>query len=76
MTPTLENLGLRQLSIEDRLALAEQLWNSVVEDVDQQTLTPTEEAELERRIALTDANPNRGVSWEVIRAEAKSRWKR
>jgi putative addiction module component (TIGR02574 family) len=32
-------------------------------------------AELDRRLAEDDANPNDTVSWESIRTEAQARWK-
>jgi len=76
MTPTLQQLGLHQMSIEDRLALAQQLYESVAEELDQQHLTPAQRAELERRIAAADANPQAGIAWEVIRAEARARWQK
>jgi putative addiction module component (TIGR02574 family) len=31
-------------------------------------------AELDRRLAEDDANPNDTVSWETIRTEAQARW--
>ena len=31
-------------------------------------------AELERRIALSDADPTRGVTWEEVRCAARERW--
>ena len=36
-------------------------------------LTPEQEAELKRRIALWDADPNRGIPWETVRDEARKR---
>ncbi|MBX9582415.1 MAG: addiction module protein [Gemmataceae bacterium] len=32
-------------------------------------------AELERRIADSDANPGSGIPWEVVRAEARKRFR-
>jgi len=32
------------------------------------------DAELERRIALSDADPTRGVTWEEVRCAARERW--
>ncbi len=31
-------------------------------------------AELERRVALADADLDRGVPWEIVRAAARARW--
>jgi putative addiction module component (TIGR02574 family) len=76
MSPTLEQFGLEILSADDRLALAEALWDSVHEVLDQAPVAPEVRVELERRAARSDADPPRGVSWEVVRAEARARWGR
>jgi len=64
--------GIDQMSIEDRLALAQRLWDSVVAELERQPLTPEQRAELERRVAAADANPDAGIPWEVIRAAGAS----
>ncbi len=74
MPPTLQELGLDRLSVEDRIALAQALWDSASQDMEQTPLTAAQRAELERRIAAADANPGAGVPWEVVRAEARARW--
>ena len=76
MTPTLQELGidLDRLSIEDKLAVADQLWDSVVVAMENEAPTPTQRAELERRIARADADPKRGVPWETVLADARARW--
>lgn len=35
MPPTMKDLGIDQLPVEDRLALAEEIWKSVVADLEQ-----------------------------------------
>lgn len=76
MSPMLQQFGLDTLSTDDRLALAEALWESVQEALDQAPIAPEVRVELERRAALSDANPSRGIPWDVVRAEARSRWGR
>jgi putative addiction module component (TIGR02574 family) len=76
MSPTLQQLGIDKLPIEDKLALAQQLWDSVATDLERMPLTEAQRAELERRVAAADANPGEGIPWEVIRAEARARWQR
>src|SRR5438046_2872816 len=65
MSATLQELGIDRLSIEERLTLAQELWDSVAADLERQPLTPAQRAELERRVAAADANPAEGVPWEV-----------
>lgn len=76
MTPTLSELGLDQLDAEQQLAVAEQLWDSVAAKLENEPLSRELRAELERRIALADADPSRGVPWETVRAEARARRQR
>lgn len=76
MSPTMQELGIDRLSVEDRLSLAQQLWDSVAADLERQPLNAAQRAELERRVAAADANPGEGTPWEVIRAEARARHRR
>ena len=76
MPSTLQELGVDTLSPEDRLTLAQALWDSVHDDLGGQPIAPALRAELERRVALADADPSRGVPWEAVRAAAKARWQR
>ncbi len=74
MPLTLEQFGLSALTPDERLALAGALWESVYEATDRAPVSPDVQAELERRLALADADPNRGIPWEQVRAEARARW--
>lgn len=76
MPPTLQQLGIDTLSPEDRFALAQALWDSVNDDLDGQPISPEVRAELERRVALADADPARGTPWEAVRAAARARWQK
>jgi putative addiction module component (TIGR02574 family) len=72
----MKDFGIDQLGVEDRLALAEEIWDSVAAEVEAAPLTEAQRSELERRIAAADANPGAGIPWEAIRAEARARWER
>lgn len=76
MVPTLQELGLDQLPPEDRLAVAEAIWDSVVQQVETTPLTPAQQTELERRLADSIAHPEAVVAWEEIKARALARAKR
>jgi putative addiction module component (TIGR02574 family) len=75
MPVNMRDFGIDRLTVEDRLALAEEIWESVAAEVERQPLTEAQRAELERR-AAADANPDAGIPWEVVRAEARARWGR
>ena len=76
MPTSMKDFGIDQLGVEDRLALAEEIWDSVAAEVEAAPLTEAQRSELERRIAAADANPGAGIPWEAIRAEARARWER
>jgi putative addiction module component (TIGR02574 family) len=73
MAPSLQELGLDRLPPEDRLALAEALWESVASEVESAPLTPAQQTELERRLADSIARPDAVTPWEVIKARALAR---
>jgi len=75
MTPTLQSLGLDRLNLDDRLAVAEALWDSVVREAEAHPLTPAQSAELERRLADSIARPEAVTPWEEIKARALARAK-
>jgi putative addiction module component (TIGR02574 family) len=73
MTPTLHDLGLDRLSVEDRIALAQALWDSIAQEVEQAPLTPAQRQELERRLADSIARPDAVTPWEEVKARALAR---
>jgi putative addiction module component (TIGR02574 family) len=76
MPPTLQQLGVDNLSPADRFELAQALWDSVHESLEGVPIAPEVRAELERRVALADADPARGTPWPEVRAAARARWAR
>lgn len=73
MAPSIQELGLDRLSPEDRLAVAESLWDSVVEEAESAPVSAEQRAELERRLADIVARPDAVTPWEVIKARALAR---
>lgn len=73
MAATLSPADFEGMSPEDRLALAEALWDSVVRDTAQAPLPPAQRTELERRLADSIARPDAVTPWEVIKARALAR---
>jgi putative addiction module component (TIGR02574 family) len=74
MSPTLEELGIHRLSIEQRIALAQEILDSVVAERPTPTLSDAKRKELQRRIAEHAANPDDVVPWEQVEAEAQARF--
>jgi putative addiction module component (TIGR02574 family) len=73
MPPTIQELGLDRLSLEDRLAVAEAIWDSVAREAEAAPLPEAQRAELERRLADSIARPEAVTPWEVIKARALAR---
>ena len=59
----------RKLSIAERLQLVEDIWDSIAQDADAESLPLTEEqkAILDKRLAEFEANPGAGASWPEVR---------
>jgi putative addiction module component (TIGR02574 family) len=73
MAVTMADYGLDQLSVEDRLTLAQQLWDSIAEEVNRLPLSPVQRQEVDRRLAAHRANPEAAIPWEQVEAEARAR---
>ncbi len=76
MGQALHALGIDNMSIEDRIDLVKDIWDSVAIEAGLLPPSTAEKAELDRRLAEDDANPDDTISWETIKAEAQARWQR
>jgi putative addiction module component (TIGR02574 family) len=76
MAPTLAELGIDRLSVEDRLAVAQAIWDSVTVELEQASITPAQRQELERRLADSLARPDAVTPWEVVKQRALARARR
>ena len=68
MSSSIKKLGIDQLDVETRLALVEE----ILESIDDQALPVAAEtvAELEARVADVDRHPDQLVSWEEVKRTA------
>ena len=73
MSVSLKSLGIERLSVEERLTLVEELWDSIAEAT---LLTDAQRAELVHRLAEHEANPDDVVPWEEIKASISARLKK
>lgn len=55
------------LTIEQRLELIGELWDSLPDSVDELPVPEWHKAELDRRLAAADASPDAGISWEDVK---------
>ncbi len=76
MSVSVKSLGIDRLGIEERLALVEELWDSIAADSAAIPLTDAQRAELDRRLADHEATPDDVVPWEEVKASITERLKR
>ena len=74
MATILQSLGIDRLSVDERIALVQQIWDSIAAEADRTPLTGPQRQELERRADDDHANPADAVPWEQVKAEALGRW--
>jgi len=73
MNASIKSLGIDRLPIDERLALVEDLWDSIAADSAALPLTEAQRLELERRIEQDDAHPDDVVPWEQVKAATLAR---
>jgi putative addiction module component (TIGR02574 family) len=71
MSATLKSLGIDQMSIEDRLRLLEEIWDSIAAEADDIPLTQAQREELARRVDEYEADPKAGSPWEEVKARLR-----
>ncbi len=67
------DLDFSRLSLAERIQLAEDLWDSVAAESGGLPLTAAQAAELDRRLAALECNPESGESWPLARARLEQR---
>ena len=58
---------ISQLSIAERIQLAEDLWDSILDRQDEVQLDPAQQQELDRRLEQHRQDPNAGSTWETVK---------
>ena len=60
----------RRLSVDDQIDLVEALWDDIAKRNAVPPLTDAQKAELDRRLADHEANPDDVVPWGEVKASA------
>lgn len=68
MSATLQTLGIDKLTITERLAILDDLWENIAAEPDQIPLLESQRDDLQRRLNAIDADPERGSSWEDVKS--------
>ncbi len=68
VSESLKKFGLDKLDVEQRLALIEEIWNSIDSDESAaMQLSDAQREELQARLMKDDADPDDVVSWDCIK---------
>lgn len=67
------NAKLRELPVEERIKLVEDLWDSIAADRKALPVTPEQRAELDRRLAAYEIDNNRGRLAADVLADVRRR---
>ena len=69
----LTELKIDRLSIDDRLQLVQDIWDSIAQSQSLMPLTTAQQTELEKRLRDHIANPDDVVDWDEIKSDALAR---
>jgi putative addiction module component (TIGR02574 family) len=76
MTGTLRQLGIDRMTVGERIALAQEILDSVAADQPRAPLSEAKRRELDLRLADEATNPGDGVPWEEVEVAALARFAR
>jgi putative addiction module component (TIGR02574 family) len=69
MLPTIKDLGIDQMDVEQRLRLIGEIWDSL--SLDSTPIPDSHRAELDRRLLAAEKDPDGAVPWQVVRARLR-----
>lgn len=60
-------VDISELTVAERIQLAEDLWDSILEQQEELPLSQAQQQELDRRLENYQKNPASGSSWEEVK---------
>ena len=60
-----------QMSVAERIQLAEDIWDSIAAVPEALPLTEAERQELDRRLELYSRNPDEGIPWDELKEKVR-----
>ena len=67
LVPRLSPEEIAELSVAERVQLAEDIWDSIAADPASLPITEAQKLELDRRLSTFEAEPSRTEPWSEIR---------
>ena len=74
MPPTTLTPEILRMTVDERIALASAIWDSIAEDAPIE-LTEAQKRDLKRRLEDRKANPNDRRPWDEFKAEMLGKYK-
>ena len=74
MSPLLQSLGIDRMTIDERIRLVNDIWETVEEADASGQLTDAQKQEICRRVAEYEADPENVMSWDDLKRELRSRF--
>ena len=65
--------AVRQLSVAERLALVEEIWETISDDPSAVPVSEEQLAEARRRLAAHDADPSSAIPWDQAEKRLRAR---
>ena len=72
MAQSAQQPHVENLSVAERIMLVEQTWDSIVAEQESLEVTKAQRQELDHRLEVYQASPNRGANWEDLKARLQS----
>ena len=69
--PTVALADIAQLSVSERIQLAEDIWDTIASAPDALPVPETQRAELDRRLQSYRDNPQTGASWQEVQQRVR-----
>ncbi len=67
------NSNLKQLPVDERIRLVEDLWDSIASDQSTIPLTPEQKTELDKRLDAYEATGDPGRPMDIVISEIRNR---
>ena len=71
--PRLSPEEIAELSVAERVQLAEDIWDSIAADPASLPITEAQKLELDRRLSTFEAEPSRTQPWSEVRSKLNER---
>jgi putative addiction module component (TIGR02574 family) len=69
----MKSLGVDRLSLEDRITLMHEIWDSIATEAEQMPLTAAQKLDLQRRLDSYEVNRHAGSTWEEVKSGLQER---